>query len=160
MTPDFSFSLVLVQLTGIQKCQGHLEGQHETMRYDATQQIPYSEAAHHALIALCCAKDHCSFISILDPAYVLEVEMLQPGTVLPHPAMISCDIKSIYVSMSLSIHEYFMVCDSQLMKLFHLTILLLFIRNITLPFILYLMGGLLLLWPPSLALSLSGMRRV
>ena len=144
---------------GIQKCRGQL-GLHETTKNDATQQIPYSKAAHCALIALHCAKHHCSFNSILDPEYVLEVEMLRLGTVLPHPATISHDIESIYVSMLCSVHEYFMVCDSQLVKLFHLIMLLLFIRNVTFPFILYLMGGLLLLWPPSLVLSLYGMRRV
>ena len=144
---------------GIQKCWGQL-GLHETTKNNATQWIPYSEAAHCALIALSCVKHYCSFNSILDPEYVLEVKMLQLGTVLPHPATISHDIKSIYVSMSHSVCEYFMVYDSQLVKLFHLIMLLLFIRKVTFPFILYLMGGLLLLWPPSLVLSLYGTRRV
>src|SRR5438876_10306416 len=50
-----------------------------------TAAVPYSEVAHHALIALRCAKNHRPFNSVLDEDYQTEVDMLRPGTKLPHP---------------------------------------------------------------------------
>jgi hypothetical protein len=38
--------------------------------------IPYSEAAHHALIVLHCAKNACPINFVLDEDYRHEVEML------------------------------------------------------------------------------------
>jgi hypothetical protein len=71
--------------------------------------ITYSKAAHRALIALRCAKNHRPFNSILDSEYLQEVEMLRPGTILPHPITISRDIKAIYLEMSKHIQWYFKV---------------------------------------------------
>ena len=42
--------------------------------------IPYSEANHHALIALCCTKSACPINMVTDEDYLAEVEMLCPGT--------------------------------------------------------------------------------
>ena len=51
--------------------------------------IPYSEAAHRALIALRCAKNQRPFNSVLDEDYQAEVNILWPGTKLPHPQTVS-----------------------------------------------------------------------
>jgi len=51
----------------------------------AAAAIPYSQAAHRALIALRCAKNTRPINSVLDEDYQREVEMLRPGTKLPHP---------------------------------------------------------------------------
>ncbi|KAF8218480.1 hypothetical protein L208DRAFT_1350996, partial [Tricholoma matsutake] len=40
-----------------------------------------------------CTKNHCPFNSVLDEDYQAEVEMLQPGTIIPSPQMVSRDIK-------------------------------------------------------------------
>ncbi|TFK41567.1 hypothetical protein BDQ12DRAFT_565291, partial [Crucibulum laeve] len=71
--------------------------------------IPYSEAAHCTLLALCCAKEHRPFNSVLDEDYQAEVEMLQPGTKLPHPATINNDVKSLYNGLSRHVKSYFQV---------------------------------------------------
>ncbi len=72
--------------------------------------ISYSEAAHHALIVLCCAKNACPINSVLDEDYRLEVEMLRPGTKLPHPMTIQRDLLCIYDHTSIAIKDYFFVC--------------------------------------------------
>ncbi|KAF8239995.1 hypothetical protein L208DRAFT_1235428 [Tricholoma matsutake] len=79
---------------------------------DAPQRTgaPYSPAGHHTMIAMCCAKNHRPFNSVLDEDYQAEVEMLQPGTILPSPQTVSCDIKVIYAEMSKNVRNYFMVC--------------------------------------------------
>jgi hypothetical protein len=71
---------------------------------------PYSEAAHRALIALRCAKHHRSFNSVLDDDYQVEVEMLRPGTRLPHPSTVSRDLNAMYTMMSIFVRNYFLVC--------------------------------------------------
>ncbi|KAF8218445.1 hypothetical protein L208DRAFT_1351366, partial [Tricholoma matsutake] len=52
------------------------------------------------LIALRCTKNHRPFNSVLDEDYQAEVEMLQPGTIIPSPQMVSHDIKAMYTEMS------------------------------------------------------------
>jgi hypothetical protein len=69
--------------------------------------IPYSEATHRALIALRCAKSHRPFNMVLDAEYAQEVEMLQPGTMIPHPITVSRDIRSIYIEMLKHVREFF-----------------------------------------------------
>jgi len=69
----------------------------------------YSVAAHRALIALRCAKNHRPFNSILDEDYQTEVQMLRPGTVLPHPITVSRDIRVIYVETAKKVRDYFKV---------------------------------------------------
>ncbi|KAF8234230.1 hypothetical protein L208DRAFT_1262874 [Tricholoma matsutake] len=87
------------------KCLGVVSG-------DAPQRTgaPYSPAGHHTMIAMRCAKNHHPFNSVLDEDYQAEVEMLQPGTILPSPQTVSCDIKAIYAEMSKNVCNYFMVC--------------------------------------------------
>jgi hypothetical protein len=70
---------------------------------------PYSAAAHCTLIAMWCAKNHRPFNFVLDEDYKAEIEMLRPGTILPSPQTVSRDIKSIYIEMSKSVKNYFMV---------------------------------------------------
>lgn len=72
--------------------------------------LTYSVAAHRALIALRCAKNHRPFNSILDDDYQTEVEMLRPGTILPHPITISRDIQVIYIEMAKTVRDYFKAC--------------------------------------------------
>jgi hypothetical protein len=74
----------------------------------------YSVAAHRALIALRCAKNHRPFNSILDEDYQMEVQMLRPGTILPHPITVSRDIRTIYVEMAKKVRDYFKVDFSSL----------------------------------------------
>jgi len=71
---------------------------------------PYTPAGHCTLIALRCAKNHCPFNSVLDDDYQAEVEMLQPGMIIPSPQMVSCDIKAMYAEMSKHVQNYFMAC--------------------------------------------------
>jgi hypothetical protein len=46
---------------------------------------------------------------VLDEDYQAEVDMLCPGTKLPHPATVSRDIQAIYLDMSRHICNYFQV---------------------------------------------------
>ncbi|KAF8234103.1 hypothetical protein L208DRAFT_1061181, partial [Tricholoma matsutake] len=68
---------------------------------------PYSEVAHHALIALRCAKNHQPFNSVLDEDYQTEVQMLQPGMKVPHPMTVSWDVNAMYFEMSKHVQNYF-----------------------------------------------------
>jgi hypothetical protein len=72
--------------------------------------IPYSEAAHHALIALRCAKNARPINSVLDDDYKHEVEMLRPGTKIPHPMTVQRDLLYIYVQAAIAVKNYFLVC--------------------------------------------------
>ena len=72
--------------------------------------ISYSEAAHRALIVLRCAKNARPLNSVLDEDYKLEVEMLRPGTKLPHPMTIQRDLLYIYEQTSIAVKNYFLVC--------------------------------------------------
>src|SRR6266481_5834835 len=71
--------------------------------------VPFSPAAHRTLIAMQCTKNHRLFNSVLDEDYQTEVEMLRPGTIVPSPVTVSRDIKAIYVEMSKSVWNYFVV---------------------------------------------------
>ncbi|TFK28317.1 hypothetical protein FA15DRAFT_584656, partial [Coprinopsis marcescibilis] len=74
-----------------------------------SQSLPYSEALHHVLIALRCAASTHPFDMILDKWYQAEVEMLCPGTKLPHPVTVSRDLKRLYAGMSTTISNFFIV---------------------------------------------------
>jgi hypothetical protein len=71
---------------------------------------PYSEAAHRALIALHCAKNHQPFNSVLDNNYQTEVQMLRPGMKVPHPMTVSRDVNAMYFEMSKHVQNYFQAC--------------------------------------------------
>ena len=73
---------------------------------------PYSEAAHRALIGLRCAKSHRPFNSVLDDDYQTEVQMLRPGTKIPHPMTVSRDVNAMYFEMSKHVRNYFQACIS------------------------------------------------
>ena len=77
---------------------------------------PYMPAAHRALIAQRCAKNHCPFNSVTDEDYIAEVEMLRPGTKVPSPATVSRDVKAIYAEVSKLVRTYFMVCYNHFFK--------------------------------------------
>ncbi|KAF8232943.1 hypothetical protein L208DRAFT_1205799, partial [Tricholoma matsutake] len=69
--------------------------------------VPYTPAGHRTLIALQSANNHRPFNSVLDEDYQAEVEMLQPGTIIPSPQTVSCDIKAMYTEMSKHVQNYF-----------------------------------------------------
>lgn len=123
--------------------------------------IPYSVAAHHALIALRCAKNHRPFNSVLDEDYQTEVNMLRPGTKLPHPHTVSRDIQSIYLDMSRHVRNYFQAsfCIAGVVGYENITYSLI-IRNVTAQSISLWMDGLHLLSHPFLELWSSGMTKV
>jgi hypothetical protein len=76
----------------------------------ASSSVPYTVENHHALIALRCAKHARPMNEILDDDYQTEVDMLRPGTVVPHPTIIQQDLINIYVHMSTFVMNYFLVC--------------------------------------------------
>ncbi|EJD02904.1 uncharacterized protein FOMMEDRAFT_64617, partial [Fomitiporia mediterranea MF3/22] len=71
--------------------------------------LPYSKAAHRALIALQCAKYNRPFNFVRDKFYALKVDMLRPGIVLPSPDTVSDDIKTLYQGLSINVRNYFKV---------------------------------------------------
>ncbi|KDR72412.1 hypothetical protein GALMADRAFT_36783, partial [Galerina marginata CBS 339.88] len=71
--------------------------------------IPYSPETHRALLSLRCAKHARPINEILDDDYRAEVDMLRPGTVLPHPTTVQRDLISIYIHMSTFVVSYFSV---------------------------------------------------
>jgi hypothetical protein len=71
--------------------------------------IAYTPAAHCALILLRCAKNNRPFNSVLDKDYQAEVQMLRPGTEIPHPITISRDARTVYLELSKRVREYFVV---------------------------------------------------
>jgi len=75
-----------------------------------TTSAAYSESTHCALIVLHCAKYHHLLNMVLDDEYKQEIELLQPGTKLPHPTTLSCDIHHVYVDGSKIVQEYFIIC--------------------------------------------------
>ena len=93
---------------GVKVCDKRVGTVTDTTAVKSTGQ-PYLAAAHHTLTAMWCAKNHCPFNSVLDKDYQAEVEMFHPGTILPGPQTVSCDIKSIYAKMSKNVRNYFMV---------------------------------------------------
>ena len=96
-------------LKDIQMCE---EKQGIYQPQPAPKAVPYTPETHHAvcaLIALHCAKHSHPINSIFDDNYHIEVEMLRPGTVLPHPTTVRCDLIDIYIHMSTFVMNYFMV---------------------------------------------------
>ncbi|KAF8901915.1 hypothetical protein CPB84DRAFT_1679392 [Gymnopilus junonius] len=71
--------------------------------------IPYSEAAHRALIALHCAKNARPFNMVQDEDYIQEVKMLRPGTKIPKPITVQHDLHEMYEKASLLVRNYFLV---------------------------------------------------
>jgi len=76
---------------------------------DTTVVPPYSVSGHRALIALRCAKSFRPFNMVRDKFYKMEVEMLRPGTHLPHPGTVSKDINHLYQELSKDVRAYFEV---------------------------------------------------
>jgi hypothetical protein len=71
--------------------------------------LPYSKAAHRAIIALRCAKSQRPANMVKDKFYEMEVQMLRPGTEIPHPSTISRDIKDLYKDLAVDVRNYFLV---------------------------------------------------
>lgn len=69
----------------------------------------YSFARHRAILAIRCARDCCSFESVVDDLHQEEVQLLRPGTALPCAATISNDVKRIYQDSSVGVARYFKV---------------------------------------------------
>ncbi|KIK75066.1 hypothetical protein PAXRUDRAFT_90816, partial [Paxillus rubicundulus Ve08.2h10] len=70
--------------------------------------FPY-KAAHRAVIALRCATHQRPFNMVNDKYYKIEIQMLCPGTELPHPTTVSRDIKDLYTGLAGDVRAYFMV---------------------------------------------------
>jgi len=70
----------------------------------------YTPEKHQAVIAMCCCVSKRPFNMVRDPLYVEEVRLLQPGTPIPHPSTVSCDVNQIYKIGSKLVKEYFSVC--------------------------------------------------
>jgi len=75
----------------------------------SASRIPYSKAAHRALIALRCVKGKRPFYTVKDPDYLAEVEMLRPGTVVPSPTTVARDVHTLYRELSIDVRQYFLV---------------------------------------------------
>ena len=74
----------------------------------APKAVLYTPETHHALIALHSAKHSHPINSILDDDYHIEVEMLCPGTVLPHPTTVQCDLIDTYIHSHVNLcHKLF-----------------------------------------------------
>ncbi|KIJ58078.1 hypothetical protein HYDPIDRAFT_59895, partial [Hydnomerulius pinastri MD-312] len=71
--------------------------------------LPYSKAAHQVIIALRCATHQRPFNMVNDKYYKMEVQMLRPGTELPHPTTVSKDIKYLYIDLASDVRAYFVV---------------------------------------------------
>ncbi|KAF8595924.1 hypothetical protein BDV93DRAFT_455826, partial [Ceratobasidium sp. AG-I] len=69
----------------------------------------YSVAKHRTLIAIQCAQNKRSFNSVADDLYRQEVELLRPGTSLPSPTTVLCDVRVIYASAATGVKEYLQV---------------------------------------------------
>ncbi|KDQ18441.1 hypothetical protein BOTBODRAFT_80592, partial [Botryobasidium botryosum FD-172 SS1] len=76
---------------------------------DKTLPIAYTPAHHRALIALRCMVSKWPFSMVKDPLYLAEVELLRPGTVVPHPTTVSGDILKIYTESAKLVKSYFEV---------------------------------------------------
>ena len=72
--------------------------------------IPYSESGHRVLIAMRCAKQSRPINTVLDEDYLQEIQMLRPGTKIPHPTTVQRDLIHIYVHASTWVMNYFLVC--------------------------------------------------
>jgi len=70
---------------------------------------PYSEKVHCALIATRCAKHARPINTVLDDDYLAEVEMLRPGTKVPHLSTVQRDLMNIYECTSTYVCNYFAV---------------------------------------------------
>jgi hypothetical protein len=46
---------------------------------------------------------------VLDKEYQQEIELLRPGTKLPHPSTLSRDVRQVYIDGSKLVREYFIV---------------------------------------------------
>lgn len=78
-------------------------------RATSTPVLEYSPANHRTLIALRCAKNARPINTILDDEYHQEVQMLRPGTVVPHPTTVQRDILNLYTDLSIFVLSYFAV---------------------------------------------------
>jgi len=91
------------------KCLGQPQSE---IQPHPTEDVPYSPAAHRALIALRCAVSKRPFNSVSDPFYAQEVHMLRPGTKLPSPSTVSRDVAAMYENGSEIVKQYFSVSSN------------------------------------------------
>lgn len=93
---------------GAERCDTK-HGTRPTIAAQDNGSIPYSAAAHRAIIMLRCSKNSRPFNSVLDEDYRIEVQMLRPGTEIPHPITISRDARAVYLELSKCVRNYFTV---------------------------------------------------
>jgi hypothetical protein len=68
----------------------------------------YTPATHLTVITMRSATNR-PFNTVTNKYYKMEVKMLRPGTVIPHPTTVSQDIKHLHVELSKMVWQYFKV---------------------------------------------------
>ena len=70
---------------------------------------PFTNERFRASIALRCAKSARPINMVLDEDYRDEVEMLRPGTRVPHPTTVQQDLINIYTHMAMHVVNFLAV---------------------------------------------------
>ena len=81
-------------------------GDQQSLAQAVSKYDPYK---HRVIIALRCAVYKRPFNSVLDKMYRDEVELLRPGTRIPHPSTISRDTVAIHHHLARQAKDYFKV---------------------------------------------------
>lgn len=89
--------------------QSDTQGGSEVPGSSNSTKRPYTVAYHRALIAIRCARNHRLANMVTDPEYLMEVEMLRPGTIVPSPSTVADDIQAIYLAASSRVKDHFKV---------------------------------------------------
>jgi hypothetical protein len=103
---------------GVDACNRHCGVTNSSSSHAGAQQTlthtvsTYTPSCHHALIAMWCIALKRPFQSVEDAYYLEEVEMLQPGTVMPSKSTVSRDINAIFQQGSVHVRDYFEVQHS------------------------------------------------
>lgn len=71
--------------------------------------LKYSPTTHRALIAVRSARYNRPHNMVADEPYLQEVEMLRPGTKVPHPSTVTRDLEKIYLGLSTVFRNYLTV---------------------------------------------------
>ena len=86
------------------------QSSHQLTKGSPAATRPFSLARFRALLALWCARNHRPFELVENKLFGAIVGELRPGTLLPDPKTISCDVRNIYIKNEDWIRNYFEVC--------------------------------------------------
>jgi hypothetical protein len=96
--------------TDMQKSVTECDATHGVTATSLTSSMgTYTPGTHHVIIAMKSATSNRPFNAVRDKYYRMEVEMLRPGTKIPHVTTVSLDIKLLYVELSKTVCDYFKV---------------------------------------------------